>query len=230
MWCFMLYASTIILALSWCMYHWMATFNTNHQTQKPGSHSEKWRVATICDPDNDSTRKKVTTLPRTGKQQYLLTFQVSSYCCLSLRSRLTVMPCCCEFPANTIHWNNVGLMLGQRRRRWFNVKTTLFQCIVFPGLTGQWVSEHVSLAIINRLWPNAVPSLDQSLRRWASNGTASGQRLAATSHCHCPVRITQSQIEITDLDRTHTMTYTYRTRTHIINPLSPPAAFIPCGE
>ena len=36
-------------------------------------------------------------------------------------------------PANTIHWNNVVLMLGQRRRRWANVKTTLFQCIVFAG-------------------------------------------------------------------------------------------------
>ena len=28
-------------------------------------------------------------------------------------------------PANSIHLNNVGLMLGQRRRRWTNIKPTL---------------------------------------------------------------------------------------------------------
>ena len=31
------------------------------------------------------------------------------------------------------HWNNVGLMLGQRCRRWANVKPTLFQCVLFAG-------------------------------------------------------------------------------------------------
>ena len=39
----------------------------------------------------------------------------------------------CINPANTTHWNNVGLMLGQRRRRWANIKPTLFQCVVFAG-------------------------------------------------------------------------------------------------
>ena len=34
-------------------------------------------------------------------------------------------------PANTTHCNNVGLMLGQRRRRWSNFKPTLFQIVVF---------------------------------------------------------------------------------------------------
>ena len=29
-------------------------------------------------------------------------------------------------------------MLGQRRRRWASIKTTLFQCIVFDG----WASMH----------------------------------------------------------------------------------------
>ena len=33
-------------------------------------------------------------------------------------------------PAKTIHWNNVVLMLGQRRRRWANVKTTLVERLV----------------------------------------------------------------------------------------------------
>ena len=31
------------------------------------------------------------------------------------------------------HWNNVGLMLGQRRRRWSNIQPTLFQCVLLPG-------------------------------------------------------------------------------------------------
>ena len=34
-----------------------------------------------------------------------------------------------KFPANTTHWNNVGLMSGQRRRRWANIEPTLFQCV-----------------------------------------------------------------------------------------------------
>ena len=33
--------------------------------------------------------------------------------------------------ANTTHWTNVGSMLAQRLRRWPNIKTTLFQCLVF---------------------------------------------------------------------------------------------------
>ena len=37
-------------------------------------------------------------------------------------------------PANTTHWSNVGLMLGQRRRRWANIKPTLFQSVVFAGI------------------------------------------------------------------------------------------------
>ena len=31
------------------------------------------------------------------------------------------------------HLNTVGLMLGQRRRRWANIKPTVFQCVVFAG-------------------------------------------------------------------------------------------------
>ena len=37
---------------------------------------------------------------------------------------------CAMIPANKTRWNNVGLMLGHRRRRWANIKTTLFQCVV----------------------------------------------------------------------------------------------------
>ena len=43
----------------------------------------------------------------------------------------------CPFSANTRHWTNVGLMLGQRRRRWANIKPTLVQWVVFAGFVGQ---------------------------------------------------------------------------------------------
>ena len=45
-----------------------------------------------------------------------------------------IQPECHEhIPTNTIHRNNVGLMLGQRRRRWTNIKPILFKCVVFAG-------------------------------------------------------------------------------------------------
>ena len=37
-------------------------------------------------------------------------------------------------PANATHWNNVVLMLGQRRRRWAGIKTTFIQCVQFSGM------------------------------------------------------------------------------------------------
>ena len=37
------------------------------------------------------------------------------------------------YPANMTHLSNVGLMLGQRHRRWPNIKPTLLQCVVFAG-------------------------------------------------------------------------------------------------
>ena len=36
-------------------------------------------------------------------------------------------------PANTIHCPGVCLMLGQRRRRWTNIKETVGQRLVFAG-------------------------------------------------------------------------------------------------
>ena len=38
-----------------------------------------------------------------------------------------------DFPANKRHRTNAGLMLGQRRRRWPNIKTALVQYLVFAG-------------------------------------------------------------------------------------------------
>ena len=50
----------------------------------------------------------------------------------------TVPPGSCQDsarPANTRHWTNVELMLGQRRRRWANIRPTLDQCLGFAALS-----------------------------------------------------------------------------------------------
>ena len=39
----------------------------------------------------------------------------------------------CNNPVNTRHSINVVLMLGQRRRRWANIKTTLIECVMLTG-------------------------------------------------------------------------------------------------
>ena len=36
-------------------------------------------------------------------------------------------------PANTRHSANADLMLGQRRRRWPNIKSALAECLVIAG-------------------------------------------------------------------------------------------------
>ena len=35
--------------------------------------------------------------------------------------------------ANSKHWTNVVLMLGQHRRRWYNIKAPLSKCLLFVG-------------------------------------------------------------------------------------------------
>ena len=41
-------------------------------------------------------------------------------------------------PANTSHCNNVGRMLGQRRRRWANIQPTSLQHLLFVGNASPW--------------------------------------------------------------------------------------------
>ena len=43
-----------------------------------------------------------------------------------------------NFPAGTRRWTNVGLLLGQRRRRWANIKPTLVQGPVPAGLIAMY--------------------------------------------------------------------------------------------
>ena len=37
------------------------------------------------------------------------------------------------YPGNTGRWVDAGLLLGQRRRWWANIKPALSQCFVFAG-------------------------------------------------------------------------------------------------
>ena len=58
--------------------------------------------------------------------------------CPSLIYRHEVSTCCSYYTdemyvASKRHWPNVGLRLGQRRRRWTNIRPTLGQCLLFAG-------------------------------------------------------------------------------------------------
>ena len=60
-----------------------------------------------------------------------------------------------DFLSNIVHLFNVGSMLGQRRRRWPNIKTTLDQCPVQVVSCNQF-SGHinaVNLYSIGYCWP-----------------------------------------------------------------------------
>ena len=35
-----------------------------------------------------------------------------------------------DFPTKIVHFSNVGLMSGQRRRRWPDIKTALGECLI----------------------------------------------------------------------------------------------------
>ena len=45
-----------------------------------------------------------------------------------------------NIPANMRHWPNVGLLLGQRRRRWANSNPTLGQRLMFAGIVPNFSS------------------------------------------------------------------------------------------
>ena len=46
-----------------------------------------------------------------------------------------------DFLSNNVHLSNVGSMLGQRRRRWPNIKTALDQCLVRAVSNSQAIKE-----------------------------------------------------------------------------------------
>ena len=45
------------------------------------------------------------------------------------------------YPANASYLANVVLRLGERRRRWTNVKTTLGRCLMFDGYAYSWPTQ-----------------------------------------------------------------------------------------
>ena len=54
-------------------------------------------------------------------------------------------------PANTRHWPNVGLMLGQRRRRWPDIGPTLCRCFVFSGKGVPFLRMYIIMNILKRI-------------------------------------------------------------------------------
>ena len=60
-----------------------------------------------------------------------------------------------DFLSNIVHLSNVGSMLGQRRRRWPNIKTALDQCLVWVVSCNQFSGyiNAVNLYSIGYCWP-----------------------------------------------------------------------------
>ena len=97
------------------------------------------------------------------------------------------------FSANTKPLDNVVLMLVQRRRRWTNIKTALFECIMVTGKS-RFVSYVIMIQVLCLLinilnvtyvsykihmykyikplcHRRTIADLDLSLRRWLFNAT-----------------------------------------------------------
>ena len=60
-----------------------------------------------------------------------------------------------DFLSNIVHLSDVGSMLGQRRRRWPNIKTALDQCLVWVVSCNQFSGyiNAVNLYSIGYCWP-----------------------------------------------------------------------------
>ena len=50
------------------------------------------------------------------------------------QSQYTLLPIYTATPRYETRWNNDDLKLSQRLRRWSNIKTPLFQRVVFAGI------------------------------------------------------------------------------------------------
>ena len=72
----------------------------------------------------------------------------------------------------TRHWNNVGLTLVQRLRRWYNVKSTMIQCLVSDNMSFPiWVIVcHVSQEVNTTRRSSVVLMLGDRGRRWPGIG------------------------------------------------------------
>ena len=85
-------------------------------------------------------------------------------------------------PAKVKRWPTVILMLGQRRRQWFNIVTTVVQCLVCAGqrmctLVCEIPTPSVQHDMVYKApWvSNAVSIVGQLCWRWARTHPAMGQ-------------------------------------------------------
>ena len=73
------------------------------------------------------------------------------------------------YPANTTCWNNGVLMLGQRRRRWANIKTLLFQRVVFCWVAHYYISTMYLPQYFIQVFDQSTLYLYLLLNKWATS-------------------------------------------------------------
>ena len=86
-----------------------------------------------------------------------------------------------DFLSNIVHLSNVGSMLGQRRRRWPNIKTALDQCLVLVVSCNQFSGyiNAVNLYSIGYCWP----TLDRPRHARFEAGWFFNRRVSRTIPC-----------------------------------------------
>ena len=102
-------------------------------------------------------------------------------------------------PANTRLLSNADLMLGQRRRRWANIKSPLFRRFVFfwedvphnslIELHVSWSEKHwISQQTWNTVqwWFNVGPASQTVYQHWNNNGTMFLVRGISSKRTHWP--------------------------------------------
>ena len=93
------------------------------------------------------SREYQTCPVKTNSSKCWLLKQTVTAVCLCMAELVRVM-LASHSSTNTRHSNNVGLMLGHRRRRWPNIKPALFKCLVFSGiLTSLIILIHSSIRL-----------------------------------------------------------------------------------
>ena len=97
--------------------------------------------------------------------------------------RLLSGPTTGYIPANTRRWSSVGLMLAHRRRRWANVKSTLCERLLFPGIISRPnpFCMHYATPLWCRVKPNGSNS---SLLNWAVTVFRLCMHSSALCHYH----------------------------------------------
>ena len=103
-----------------------------------------------------------------------------------------------DFLSNIVHLSNVGLMLGQRRGRWPNIKTALGQCLVWVVSCNQFSGyiNAVNLYSIGYCWPTLDrPRHARFEAEWFFNSRRNMNRLILEKRnwLHFPCQISHVQ-------------------------------------